>query len=201
MADTMGKTVMMSSPRALLAASTLLASLGSAICAGALPAFTFDEPERILINIADAAKVEAPMRLVDDSNVAKGKYLWAPEGPGHKELHKQGQGSATYEFEVKTRGKYAFWGRGHWCCGCGNSLFIQFDDRGQQYLFADDGTYGVWHWVRYGGTGDKTFRFREGKHTLKITNREDGAKIDQVLLLLEDSQDKEEQYVPVGIEE
>jgi len=63
-------------------------------------------------------------------------------------------------------------------------------DNGRPFAFGQDGTYGKWHWVK----GMKV-TLAAGTHELKVLNREDGAKLDQILL------SRNEQYVPVGVEE
>ena len=179
----------------LLMAVVALVLAGPAVSAGEMDTFGWDEPGRILINMASPKEIKAPMAITSDPKAAKGKYLGAPEGPNHKEKSKGG--FAVYEFGVKVEGRYKFWGRKNWCCGCGNSLTIQFDGK-KRVTFGEDGTYDSWQWLLY---DKKTFKLKKGKHTLKITNREDGSKIDQVLLLLKEDDEDDEGYVPVGIEE
>ena len=63
------------------------------------------------------------------------------------------------------------------------------------FLFGEDATYKTWHWVKYPVSRTvKPLNLTEGKHTLTFFNREDGVRLDQILL----SADK--RFVPMDIE-
>ena len=120
-----------------------------------------------------------------------GGYLEVPEGKGNPP--KVTTGEATCSFLVTHPGAYALWARVWWLDECGNSLTMSLDDN-RPFTFGQDATYKRWHWVK----APKSLRnlsLAAGKHVLKIKNREDGVRIDQILL----SSDK--RYVPVGIED
>jgi len=169
-------------------------------------AFAFDDEERILLNTGDAVKVEAPMVIFADKKAAGGKCLFTPEGPACKEINPgwdptkdkepAGKGLALFKFNVPEDTKYDLWVRANWHCGCGNSVWIQLDN-GRPRKLGDDGTYRKWHWVKYISPRRRrgpALRLKKGPHTLAIINREDGAKIDQILFKTDDTK-------PVGIEE
>ncbi|MBM4044790.1 MAG: hypothetical protein FJ279_06740 [Planctomycetes bacterium] len=157
----------------------------------AAPATLFDAATggRILINAADAVKVDPPMVMVDDKTAAKGKHIWAPEGPDDKEISIGG--SATFKFDAAEPGDYILWVRANWHCSCGNSVNVAIDGA-EPTAVGEDGTYQRWHWVKKIG---KTFKLTQGAHTMVVGNREDGAKFDQVLLT------KDKDYIPVDIEQ
>ncbi|MEW6358605.1 MAG: hypothetical protein AB1696_19880 [Planctomycetota bacterium] len=150
---------------------------------------------RIVIEAEAATKVEPPMKACDDAQASGGRYVEGPEGPEHKE--QSVGGSATYEFEVTEPGEYILWIRKNWCCGCGNSLTLSMDGA-KELMFGGDATYGKWDWKRVTDPARPgmplTFNLAKGKHSLKIGNREDGSKFDQILFI----QDNE--YVPVTTE-
>jgi len=98
-------------------------------------------------------------------------------------------GKAALAFHVKSPGKYYLHGRCWWYDGCGNSFGIQVDTLPKATL--TDSTEKRWHWVRLRG---EPLLLLEGQHTLVISNSEDGARIDQVLLT------SDPDFVPQGIE-
>lgn len=143
---------------------------------------------------AEAAEVlTPPMRLisVDATNApevkeaAGGRCLEIPESAGKPP---EVGGDARYACQVTAAADFILWIRVWWLDSCGNSLTVVLDD-GKPFAFGQDGTYKSWHWVR----GMKVY-LPAGRHALKIENREDGVKIDQILLT------SVPRYVPVGIE-
>jgi len=126
-------------------------------------------------------------------------------------------GMAHVKFNVEEAGDYVLWMRAYWMHGCANSFYFlvdpdndpvdkdgngAYDDEVIPMEFGDaDGTYKVWHWVRYGrkkaGGRPETFRLDPGEHTIAIYNREDGIRLDQVLFV---EYDAENEYYPTGIE-
>ncbi len=124
------------------------------------------------------------------SNVASGgAYIHIPllRPHGNTEGQPADTGYAEYKVRVTQAGTYTFWGRVHWYDGCGNSFFLKINDK-PAVVFGNNGTYRRWHWVR----GIRV-TLSAGVHTIRIQNREDGAKIDQFLL---DTSPR----VPVGLE-
>jgi len=99
---------------------------------------------------------------------------------------------AVLRFAVEREGTYRLWCRVWWLDECGNSLTLVID-KSEPFVFGQDTTYKVWHWVRAPKRlGQLTLS--EGEHTLTIRNREDGVLIDQILVT------RNPRYVPVGIE-
>ncbi len=96
-------------------------------------------------------------------------------------------GNARYTVNVPTAGVYQFWGRTWWYDACGNSFFIIVDSKPSVYM--EDATYQTWHWVK----GPK-LTLSAGRHTIRIQNREDGARMDQFMLI------NSTQYVPTRVE-
>ena len=150
----------------------------------------FEDTGRIVINAASAKKIAAPMRWGKDAAAVKGKFLEIPDSGKTGAKVKEGQGHAIFEFEAKEDGKYYVHMRVWWTDACGNSIHVAVDDK--KPIRIQDSTYKHWHWVK---AKRKVIKLTKGKHALKVSNREDGARFDQVLLI----NDKE--YVPQGIEE
>ncbi len=145
-----------------------------------------DSASRILLE-AEAGRIKEPMKVFADKAASGGKYVLAPEGPDHKEINKGGDVAIT--FKVEEAGKYEMWLRVWWHCGCANSFGVSLDGKAHDDI--GNNNYGAWQWMRIkaGPLG-----LSAGDHLLVVTNREDGARLDQVLLI----QDSE--YVPTGIE-
>ena len=143
----------------------------------------------------------APMQVMQESRApvppsgkkvkgaSKGQYLEVPQGKGNPP--KVTSGVATIRFDVANAGDYHLWSRAWWEDSCGNSFSFRIDD-GKPFVFGQDGTYTRWHWIR---VRRRRFRLSKGTHTLHIINREDGARIDQVLFTTS------KRFVPVGIED
>lgn len=118
-------------------------------------------------------------------------YLEIPEGSGNPPEIKAG--SARFAFDIREAGKYYLWCRVWWDNECGNSLRIGIDEA-RSFTFGQDATYKRWHWVK-APPRLKQLNLSRGGHALTVLNREDGIKLDQLLLV------NSRHYVPVGIEE
>jgi hypothetical protein len=98
-------------------------------------------------------------------------------------------GEVVYHFRVTTAGKYYFWARTWWDDGCGNSFKVYVDKIELPLIYGEDATYDHWHWPK---TPRTPFTLSKGTHTLRIANREDGIKIDQICWTTDP------EYVPGG---
>ncbi len=170
------------------------------------PAENLNRPEKnklttndILLHAAlDQADLSAPLMVEDDPDAASGMCIGVPEGAGGPPAVK---GHARIPFEVKQPGKYQLWFRVHWNDdalvgrACSNSFFLRIND-GPASILGEDGTYGHWHWIPY----RKPYKFMAGEHSLTIENREDGARLDQILITpAEPKQGSEQASVPRGV--
>lgn len=142
-----------------------------------------------------------PMEIVDATNtpsegavkVVKGasgdKYLQIAIGKGKAP---KVAGQASFAFDLEKEGTYTLWCRVSWDGECSNSFTMTLDD-GLPFIFGEDATYNTWHWVK-APPRLKQLTLSKGKHKLTVKNREDGVRLDQVLLVLDKG------YVPVDIE-
>lgn len=148
---------------------------------------------KISFEAETAQTLEVPMVVMsNDVAGASGTYLEIPEGAGNPP--KRNEGKAVFSVEVPEDGVFTFWCRVWWEGECSNSFTIGFDDQ-TPFLFGEDATYKAWHWVKYPVSRTVSpITLAKGKHTLVFHNREDGVRLDQVLL----SADK--RFVPVDIE-
>lgn len=135
-----------------------------------------------------AAEISAPMVAVSKSDkqdddaclaAASGKaYLAVPEGAGKPP--KVTTAKAVIPFEVPRDGEYRLWCRVWWLDECGNSISMNVDEA-KPFTFGQDTTYKRWHWVK-APPRLKQLDLEKGTHTLTLHNREDGVRIDQILL-------------------
>ena len=153
---------------------------------------------QIVIEAESAVEIEAPVakgttpaNAVIEKAASGGAFLFIKEGAGNPP--KLNKGFAKYEFEVEKAGAYRLWARVRWEGECSNSFMVQIDDR-PAFLFGEDATFNVWHWVRYPvARMAPLMRLSKGKHVLVFRNREDGVALDQILLTTD------KRVVPVGI--
>jgi len=145
--------------------------------------------------------IAAPMEVVDATQEpAEGAPKPVKGASGDKYLQiAAGKGKApkvacqaTFTFELEKEGTYYLWGRVRWDGECSNSFTMSLDD-GLAFVFGEDATYNAWHWVK-APPRLKQLTLTKGKHTLTIKNREDGVRLDQVLLVM----DKD--HIPVDAE-
>lgn len=155
--------------------------------------------DRICMEAESSGGIVEPVRIVDaTSNTASavagasgGRYLEIPMGAGNPP--KVNQGEAILPFEIVEPGEYTLWCRVYWISACNSSFTLSLDDA-LPFTFGKDATFLTWHWVK-APPRLKQLNLAKGKHVLTIRNRQDGVKLDQVLLALD------KKHVPVGIEE
>ncbi len=117
------------------------------------------------------------------------KYIQIPLRRPHAttETGPSDDGNARFKINVPSSGSYRLWLRAWWYDACGNSFFVIVDDK--PAVSVEDPTYQTWHWVK----GPK-LTLSAGTHTIRIQNKEDGARLDQFLLT------NNSRYVPTRVE-
>lgn len=168
------------------AACGAYAAIAANICVEAESAVTNEAP-MVLV------KMETPPPGIKFVGGASGNaYLEVPLGVG--KTPKVKAGTAKIKVEIPADGTYTVWLRTYWEGECSNTFLVQIDDR-PPFLIGADATFHAWHWVKYPVskmTPPPTMA--KGPHTLTIIHREDGVRLDQLLLA------SDPRYVPVGIE-
>jgi len=168
---------------------------GWIVCAALLTAAVSAQARgvKICFEAESATALEAPMAVISNGIAgASGPYLEIPEGAGNPP--KVEAGKAVFTVEVPEDGTFTLWCRVWWEGECSNSFTVKIDDQ-PAFLFGEDATYKAWHWVKYPvARTTPPIKLTKGPHTLALHNREDGVRLDQVLL----SADK--RFVPVEIE-
>ncbi|MDA0321226.1 MAG: hypothetical protein O2923_00710 [Verrucomicrobia bacterium] len=127
---------------------------------------------------------------LDPKGASGSTFLEVPQGEGNPPKVPGGQSS--YTFSLDESGTYYLWCRVWWLDECGNSSTMVLNG-GHPFTFGQDAVYKTWHWVK-APRRIKDLKMDAGPQTLIIQNREDGVRIDQILLTLD------KRYVPVGVE-
>ena len=144
-----------------------------------------DDYATIVIEAEDfTGELEHPMTLTEDPDVSGGRYIHVEGGSGKPDgvhpvtgvKYPSRWGAAVYKFTVKTPGTYRVWGRRFWEDGCGNSFTLVVN--GRQAVFGQDGSYDRWQWTLC----TVSFDLPSGENTLEVLNREDGVRLDKLIL-------------------
>jgi len=147
----------------------------------------------LVIDATEAVEFTPPVIKDKDPRAAHGVILRIPDEKGKPPEGAQPDmkyGGAKYIVDVPCNVLCNVWVRVWWEGSCGNSLYYRHPD-GTTLAVGNDGTYNAWHWLRVPGT----FKFHKGKNVFYLLNREDGIRIDQILITGDLA------YVPQGIEE
>lgn len=165
----------------LLAAAARVAA--DPICFEAESGFDLEPPARI-------GPVNAAVPGMPPADGASGgKYIEIPQGAGNPPAVTTG--SIAYRFTIAKAGTYYLWCRAWWLDECGNSVGVQVNELPPFTL--GDSTFKTWHWVK-APPRLKQLNLAAGEHTLMLLNREDGVRIDQILLTTD------RRFVPVDAE-
>ncbi len=150
--------------------------------------------ENTSVNIwieAEDGDLQWPMEIADDDNAGVGGSIWVPSGTGNLYSSSANAGYAEYYFEVPETGDYVIWGRQVSNDSASDSFFISLDSQAEMAWHTKLGGQDVWTWdvVSKRNLGDprdtnspERFRLAAGVHTLKFTQREDGTKLDTILI-------------------
>jgi hypothetical protein len=128
-----------------------------------------------------ADSIVNPLEVVDDDNASEGKYVYSANGTGNQST--PGPIMLTYTVHISHAGKYIMWGRVKISGKNDNSFFLEIDN-GYDNLW-DISSGNSWHWdaVNFRDRVDPVIlTLFEGKHTIKVKLREDGTKLDKLLL-------------------
>jgi len=146
---------------------------------------------KIVVEGEGYTSISPSMIKTISTQASNGAYVEIPLRRPHAttETGPSDTGNCIYKINITQAGNYYFWARTNWYDSCGNSFFVILDNK-PAVVIGEDGTYSVWHWVK-----GPIFNLTTGTHTLRIQNREDGAKLDQFMLI------DIARYVPVRVEQ
>jgi beta-lactamase regulating signal transducer with metallopeptidase domain len=142
-----------------------------------------------------------PMESREDLNASSGGYVVVPDGSGN-DAPEGGPGQVSLTFQVPAAGEYVIWGRAIGANDNDNSFYISVDE-GEEIRWDIETDGGrllrEWGWVPIrdpaAPTPDRALRrfpLTAGPHTLRVRNREDGTRLDRLLITGDPA------YVPAG---
>ena len=148
-----------------------------------------DKP--IVFEAENAARLDGPFEFCRDNAASGGLAIRVREGMGTDFDDRQTRelrarypavgfsttpGGAEYELLMPERGHYVTWARVYWLWECSNSVWVGPAESSAPIL--TDRLYRRWHWVR----ASRPLFLEGGRQTFRISNREDGIRVDQVCL-------------------
>ncbi len=140
---------------------------------------------------AEDGNLQWPMEIGDDAAASAGGYVWVPEGTGNFTYPSVNAGYAEFHFEVSEAGDYVIWGRQISNDSTSDSFFVSVDGQAELVWHTKLGGQGVWTWdvVSDRTIGDprdasnpQQYWLEAGFHSLTIRQREDGTKLDTVVI-------------------
>jgi hypothetical protein len=142
-----------------------------------------DEPLKVIEIEAENGNLNYPFEYGSDSGASSNGFIWAPNGTGNKRESSNNAGYAEFAFEVPTTGNYVIWGRVLATSRKDNSFYVAVD--GSNYVWWNTKRSRSWIWDQVSSQGDVDpviYHLEVGEHTLTIKQREDGTKIDKILI-------------------
>ncbi len=132
---------------------------------------------------AESATESAPLVEANDANAAGGKFVWNPSGA----INNTPVARASYSFTVTQAGTYKIWGRAITAASNGDSYWVRVDGGSWiKWNLIAGGTATSWTWddVHDSDNANQvvTFNLSAGSHTLQISEREAGTKLDKWLI-------------------
>jgi hypothetical protein len=134
---------------------------------------------------AEQGDLTAPMAQATDTNASGGSYVWVPNSKGDVSVPVDAGGQALYSFNVPVSGNYLVWGRVISNGTSHNSLFISMDYAYDLTWHTALGPKDTWMWDQVAdssASAPAVFYLDAGMHTLLIKQREDGTKLDAIMI-------------------
>jgi hypothetical protein len=133
---------------------------------------------------AESGSISLPMQSLADANASGGRYITVAPGNNSGGTPPT-SGIATYTLNITSAGTYKIWGRTITPTAGDDSFWVQVDN-GTWYNWNGIALSTAWAWrdVRNydAGNAKLTWNLSTGSHTLKVAYREDGAKLDRLLV-------------------
>ncbi|WP_084598569.1 glycosyl hydrolase family 28 protein [Actinoplanes subtropicus] len=160
--------------------SPRISATGSTQSCGTTP-----PPDTVTVTAeAESGTVTAPMQVQADTAASGGQYITVASG-NNSNASAPSYGSSAIPFTVPSAGTYKLWGRVIAPTNKDDSFWVRVD--GGPWVDWNDITPGAaWHWATI--TDDTKSNapvladLTAGAHTITVAYREDGAKLDQVLI-------------------
>lgn len=133
---------------------------------------------------AEHAALVEPMGIGEDITASGGRYIMVPDGAGTV-LYRPDEtdgGTATFVFSVPVEDTYYLWGRTIAPHGGADSFYYQIDGSGFVRWSVPQGSNWQWASGSLGESGRAMFPLDAGEHTLVIKCREDGTRLDKIIV-------------------
>ncbi|MBR6373786.1 MAG: hypothetical protein IKS20_11455, partial [Victivallales bacterium] len=146
-----------------------------------------------VLNADNVSHFTPPFRQAAMNGTASAKILEVQDNAGKPPEGKDPSmeyGGAVFQVDIPTSGVYKIWLNVWWEGSCGNTLSVQVGDEKKSVTVGNDSKYEQWHWVEV----PRQYQFAQGPCPIAVLNREDGIKLDQILVTSDLS------YVPQGKE-
>ena len=159
-----------------------------------MPENTGEQTEPVLHKIwieAEDAATSFPMVAGDDAAASGYGYVWVPEGSGNMSSPSATGGNVEVTFDVPEAGDYIVWGRVLTASGGDDSFFVSMDGAESMVWHAMQSGPEAWVWdpVSARDVGEVrdasnpyVYRLAAGAHRLVFSLREDGTKLDRLLI-------------------
>jgi hypothetical protein len=153
-------------------------SLPSAEACATTPALFY------LAKEAESGTLTSPMKILNDATASGGKYITVAAG-NNSPNGAPTAGRASFVFNIPVAGAYKVWARAIAPTANDDSFWVRVDN-GTFIKWSNVALGASWHWdfVSNGDRGNQvvTFNLTPGNHTLQFAYREDGARLDRVLM-------------------
>ena len=142
----------------------------------------------------ESAAITAPMGVQSDAAASGGQYVTVAAG-NNTQAAAPATGHAVITFTVPTSGTYKVWGRVIAATTGDDSFWVRMDS-GSWTNWNEIALGSTWHWDEVhnaaAGNAVMSYTLSAGTHTLTIAYREDGTRIDRVLITNDPA------FVPTG---
>jgi hypothetical protein len=143
-------------------------------------------PDKPTIWEAESGVNIGGMRVARDNDAFGNAFVWTPGKPGER----GGKANARLTFDIKVAkaGTYYLWGRVKAATPDDDSFFVSLTSKTAEPIRRADwhiGTHDVWEWTPFGlnrDPGPSPLQLPQGQYRLQLSCREDGAKIDQIMV-------------------
>jgi hypothetical protein len=129
-------------------------------------------------------KITSPLLILDDAAASHGSYVEVLAGNDSKTSMPAAEGVTALTFDVAASGTFRIWARVI-AANDGNDSFWVKMDGGSAIKWNEIPLGSAWHWVLVqaeGAGSPAQFSLAAGSHTLSIGYREDGTKLDTLVV-------------------
>lgn len=134
---------------------------------------------------AESGSRTSPMVAATDATASNATYIWVPNGTGNNTSTTGTTGVATFNFNVSVAGSYRIWGLKKTPNASDDQFLVKMDNGTYQTWTCYTGHGNNWAWdlVNNSGAQDPIlYNLSAGQHTLRVRWRDDGAKLDRLIL-------------------